>query len=106
MFIQDAFAMAAPTNGQGGAGSILNALLPLVLMFVVFYFILIRPQQKKAKKHQEFLNQLAKGDYVITNTGMYGRVHGITDLVVILEVGENVKIKIAKPYIAGKVEEK
>ena len=52
MFIQNAFAMASQASGQGGAGSILNALLPLVLMFVVFYFILIRPQQKKAKKHQ------------------------------------------------------
>ncbi len=106
MFIEDAFAMASPSAGQGGASGFINAFLPLILMFVVFYFILIRPQQKKAKKHQEFLTQLTKGDYVVTSSGMYGRVHGVTDAVVILEVGDNVKVKIAKPYIAGRVEEK
>ena len=107
MFIQNACAMGSQAGGQGGgAFGFLNALLPLALMFVVVYFILIRPQQKKTKLHQDFLSKLAKGDYVVTSSGIYGKIYGVTDTFVTLELADNVKVKIAKPYIAGKVEEK
>ena len=75
-------------------------LLPLALMFLVFYFLLIRPQQKKAKQHQEFLKNLKRDDEVVTASGMYGTVSGLTDQVVTLEIAPNVKIKVDRFQIA------
>ena len=91
--------------GPGGAapgGGMMGALLPLLLMFLVFYVLLIRPQQKRTKEHGEFLNSLKKGDEVITSGGIYGKVTGITDNVVTLEIADKVRIKIQKANIAGK----
>jgi len=79
-----------------------TALLPLVLMFLVFYFLLIRPQQKRTKEHRDFLGALEKGEEVITTGGIYGRVTGITDSVVTLEIADKVRIKIQKANIAGR----
>ena len=77
--------------------------LPLVLIFVVFYFLLIRPQQKKAKDHQAFLSNLKKGDAVVSSGGLIGTVTGLTDTVVTLEVADNVRVKVSRPYILGAV---
>jgi preprotein translocase subunit YajC len=71
-------------------------------MFAVFYFILIRPQQKKAKEHQAFLSALKKGDRVITRGGVLGRVTGVADNLVTLEVQEKVRIQVLKSYIEGR----
>ena len=90
---------AAPAAGPGGIG----AFLPLIMIFAVFYFLLIRPQQKKAKEHQAFLAALKKGDQVVTNGGIHGTITGITDRVVTLEIADNVRIKVSRPYIAGSV---
>jgi preprotein translocase subunit YajC len=79
----------------------MGALLPLVLMFLVFYLLLIRPQQRKTKQHREFLNSLKKGDEVITSGGIYGRVTGITENVVTLEVADKVRIKVQRSHVAG-----
>jgi preprotein translocase subunit YajC len=89
---------------QGGCmgGGLMGMMLPLVLMFVVFYFFLIRPQQKKQKEHQDLLNQLKKGDQVLTSSGILGRITGITDQWVVLELQEKVRIKILRSHIAGK----
>lgn len=87
---------AAPAAG-GGFG----AFIPLILIFVVFYFLLIRPQQKKAKEHQQFLSNLKKGDAVITSGGLYGTVTGLTDTVVTLEIADNVRVKVARAYVIG-----
>ena len=94
-----AYAMA-PHGGEGG-GQGLVALIPLILMFVIFYFLLIRPQQKRAKQHQEFLNSLKKGDNVVTAGGIIGKVLDIDGDVVTLDLGINVKIKVLKNSIAG-----
>jgi preprotein translocase subunit YajC len=75
--------------------------VPLVLIFIVFYFLLIRPQQKKAKEHQNYLSNLKKGDKVITGGGIHGQITGITDSVVTLEIAENVRIKVNRAAIAG-----
>jgi preprotein translocase subunit YajC len=75
--------------------------VPLILIFVVFYFLLIRPQQKKAKEHQNYLANLKKGDRVITGGGIHGQITGITDTVVTLEIAENVRIKVSRSAIAG-----
>ncbi len=77
--------------------------VPLVLIFVVFYFLLIRPQQKKAKDHQNFLGSLKKGDAVVSSGGLIGTITGITDTVVTLEVADNVRVKVSRPHILGAV---
>jgi preprotein translocase subunit YajC len=96
-----AFAMGSPAGGQaaGGQSALMN-LVPLVFMFAIFYFLLIRPQQKKAKEHQALLSSLKKGDQVVTAGGMHGKVTAIDDTIVTLEVATGVNIKINKGFIA------
>jgi preprotein translocase subunit YajC len=76
--------------------------IPLILIFVVFYFLLIRPQQKKVKEHQELVANLKRGDAVVTSGGIYGEITGMTDTVITLEIADNVRIKVARGHIAGK----
>ena len=74
--------------------------MPFALMFVVFYFLLIRPQQKKMKEQEQMVSGLQKGDEVVTQSGIFGKIHGITDKVVDLEIANNVRIKILKAQVA------
>ena len=94
-----------PQAGQG-AGSMLVSLGPIVLIFVIFYFLLIRPQQKKQKEHQKLLTALTKGDKVVTNSGMFGVISSINEEknIVVLKISENVKVEFTKSSIAGKIE--
>lgn len=99
-----AFAMAGPSGGGAGAGGGMAAfqqIIPLVFMFAIFYFLLIRPQQKKAKEHKALLDALKKGDSVITAGGVHGKVNGVDDNIVTLEIATGVNIKITKSYIAS-----
>jgi preprotein translocase subunit YajC len=80
--------------------STLGMVLPFVLMFAVFYFLMIRPQQKKMKEHESLMGSLQKGEEVITQAGIYGKIHGIADKFITLEVDNNVKIKVLKNQIA------
>ncbi|HVN72953.1 MAG TPA: preprotein translocase subunit YajC [Desulfomonilia bacterium] len=82
--------------------SFLMSVAPLVLIFIVFYFLLIMPQQKKAKEHKQMLESIEKGDDVITSGGIHGKVVGITDNVLTLDVGEKIKIKVSREFIAHK----
>jgi preprotein translocase subunit YajC len=100
-----AYAMGTAGEEGGAAQGLGGMLFPLIMIFVIFYFILIRPQQKKAKQHQEFLNRLKRGDEVITSGGIYGKVTGLTDKVITLEVANNVRIKVSRNQIAGLKEE-
>jgi preprotein translocase subunit YajC len=93
-------AWAADAAVPAGMANI-TQFVPLILIFIVFYFLLIRPQQKKAKEHQNYLANLKKGDKVITGGGIHGQITGITDTVVTLEVAENVRIKVSRSAIAG-----
>jgi preprotein translocase subunit YajC len=95
--IDIAYAQTGP--GIGGPGQMLT-FLPLVLIFVIFYFLLIRPQQKKAKQHQEMLGKLKKNDDVMTSGGIYGKVVALADEVVTLEVAANVRIRVNRPQIS------
>ncbi len=97
-----AFAMAGGQAQQGGGNPIV-AFLPLILIFVIFYFLLIRPQQKRAKEHQKFLEALKRGDKVFTSGGIIGHVVRVEDNVVTLEIAKDVHIKVLKSYIAGPV---
>lgn len=83
----------------------MQLLLPFILIFVVFYFFMIRPQQKKQKQHQTMLGSLKKGDKVVTNSGMLGVIWGIDDKEnkIVLKFGDDLKIEFLKSAIAGKV---
>ena len=81
------------------AGSAFGSLIPMILIFVVFYFLLIRPQQQKAKLQQAFLGSLKKGDVVITTGGLHGTIKGLTDKVVTLEIAENIRVKVSRQNI-------
>ena len=93
-----------PTPDAGGqpagGASALMQFLPLVIIFVIFYFLLIRPQQKRQKEHQSLLDALKKGDKVITSGGIYGLVEAVTEHTVTLKIAENVKVKFGKGNIA------
>ena len=101
-FTAVAEAMGLPGVGSGGSGAGGYAgLIPLVLMFVIFYFLLIRPQQTKAKKHRELLSNLKRGDSVITSGGIYGRIAEINENIVVLEVADKVRIKVGRGFVSG-----
>ena len=91
-------AYAANGAAPPAAGGLMG-FVPLILIFVVFYFLLIRPQQKKAKEHQVFLGNLKKGDDVVTSGGIHGRITGLTDAVVTMEIADNVRIKVTRSSI-------
>ena len=76
-------------------------MIPLVFMFAIFYFLLIRPQQKKAKEHRALLDGLKKGDRVVTAGGMHGMLSALDDQVVTLELAPGVNVKIGKGFIAS-----
>lgn len=101
MFISSAFAQTAPAAAAGGdIQSSLMGMLPLVLMFVVLYFVMIRPQMKKAKEHKTMVDALAKGDEVVTAGGMLGKVAKLGDSNLSLEVAEGVEIQIQRTAVA------
>lgn len=97
--INTAFAMGQHAGGQGGAAGGFTAFVPLILMFVIFYFLLIRPQQKKAKEHRDMVNNLKKGDRIITSGGIHGTITSLDDTSVSVEIAEKVKIKLARGNI-------
>jgi preprotein translocase subunit YajC len=96
VFISQAFAQAAPAAAAGGAESTMLSLLPLVLMFVVLYFIMIRPQMKKQKEHKAMIDALAKGDEVVIAGGVLGRVAKLGDSYVHVEVANNVELQVQR----------
>ena len=91
---------AGPAAGAGGAGGIAS-FIPLILIFAVFYFMLIRPQQKQAKQKQVFLNELKNGEKVVTTGGIHGTITGLTDTVVTLEIADKVRIKVTRNSIGS-----
>ncbi len=91
-----AFAEGAPTGPAGG----FTPMIPLVLMFGVFYFLVIRPQQKKQKEHQRFLTELKKGDMVVTQAGIIGTIRTLSERFVTLEVDGDVCLKMLRGQIA------
>ncbi|HVN87059.1 MAG TPA: preprotein translocase subunit YajC [Candidatus Binatia bacterium] len=87
-------------QAAGGAPPALVSFAPLLLVFVVFYFLLIRPQQQKAKDHRQMLENLKKNDEVITAGGLYGRVVNLESRIVTLEIAPNVRVRVDRPQIA------
>ena len=95
-FINNAWAQAAPAPGGSGIGNIIF----IVVMFAVFWFILIRPQMKQAKEHRNMVAALAKGDEVVTSGGVLGKINKIGDNFIVLEVAENIEIKLQKSSVS------
>lgn len=86
--------------GQGGPAGLITSLVPLILIFVIFYFLLIRPQQKRAKEHKSMIDNLKKGDKIITSGGIYGVIEAVGTNTITIKVAENTKVKIGKAYVA------
>ena len=93
LFFNTAWAQDAGVAGSGGAWM---QMLPLVLIFVVFYFLLIRPQTKRAKEHKEMVGKLQSGDEVVTNGGLLGRIAEVGDNFITLEVADGVTIRVQR----------
>jgi preprotein translocase subunit YajC len=96
-FISDAMAQGAEAQG----GGTLELILPLLLMFGIFYFLLIRPQQKKAKEHKNMVGALGKGDEIITNGGLLAKITGVDDNFLSCKISDNVEVKIQRHAVAS-----
>ncbi|MES2319821.1 MAG: preprotein translocase subunit YajC [Pseudomonadota bacterium] len=99
MFISNAYAQAAPAAANSGLMGNLGTFVPLILMFVVMYFLMIKPQQKKAKEQREMMDALAKGDEVVTAGGILGKVISVKDTYVTIEVAANTEVVVQKHAI-------
>ena len=116
-FISDALAAEAPAMAAGGQaqGGGLEPLIMLGLLFVLFYFLLIRPQAKRAKEHKQMVGALSKGDEVVSNGGLLGRIADLDESFITMEIADGVKVKVQRQAVAtlvpkgtfkGKAEEK
>jgi len=94
-----AYAMGA--GGGAAPGGDMNFIIVMVAIFAIFYFLLIRPQQKKQKETKEMLSNLTHGDMVITAGGLHGKITAITEQIVTLEVADKVKVKVSRAHIVG-----
>jgi len=102
MFFENlAHAMGQAPVADGQPGGPLMTFMPLILMFVIFYFLLIRPQQKKQKEHKQMLENLGRGDRVITAGGLYGRVIEAKEDILTLDVGSNVQVQVGRAFISA-----
>ncbi|HEY0793000.1 MAG TPA: preprotein translocase subunit YajC [Chthoniobacterales bacterium] len=99
LFLAQQAAPAGP--GPSPQSNMLTSFLPFVFMIVIFYFLLIRPQQKRQKAHQNLLTSLKTGDRVVTSSGMHGLIANVKDSTVVLKVADNVKIEFDKSAIAN-----
>lgn len=105
MIIDSALAMAQNSGGGASGGSGIGAsLFPMIVVFLIFYLVLIRPQRKREREHQLFLSKLEKGYEVLTHSGIIGKVVGITEKYITLELAPNTRVKMLRSAVAGRVE--
>ena len=95
-----AYAMGGGLGGGSGSGGFMS-FVPIIGIFVIFYFLLIRPGQKQARRHQDFISNLKIGDRVVTSGGIHGEVKGLTETTLTLEIADKVRIKVTRSAIAG-----
>ncbi len=100
LLIANAHAQAAPAQPNP-----IMSMLPLILVFMVFYFLMLRPQKKKMQQERDFVSTLQKGEEVYTKAGIIGTIYGVTDKIITLEVENGVKLKILKSHIGGSAKE-
>jgi preprotein translocase subunit YajC len=101
-FISDALAEGAAAGAAQPGGGLLG-MLPLLLIFVLFYFMLIRPQTKRAKEHKSMVEALSKGDEIVTNGGLLGRVTDVGESFVTVKIADGVEVKVQKQSVAALV---
>ncbi|MCL1961223.1 MAG: preprotein translocase subunit YajC [Desulfovibrionaceae bacterium] len=100
MFISNAFAQTAPAAAADGSpASSLMSFLPFVLMFVVLYFIMIRPQMKKQKEHRALIDALAKGDEVVTASGLMGKIASVSDSAIGVQIAAGVEVQMQRSAV-------
>ena len=90
------------TGGEGASG--FTGFIPLILMFVIFYFLLIRPQQKRTKEHRQMISAVKKGDRIVTSGGIHGRVTGADDTTLTVEIADKVRVKVARGNVANLIQ--
>ncbi|MCB9556797.1 MAG: preprotein translocase subunit YajC [Deltaproteobacteria bacterium] len=105
----DLLSLIAQAQGKGGGSAVpgcggggIHQLALMALMFLVFYFLLIRPQQKRAKDHREMLSNLRRGDRIITVGGICGTITGLTDRFVTVELAEKIRVRVLRSHVQGK----
>jgi len=98
--IATAYAMGSAGGGKMGGGGDWSFIVVMVILFAIFYFLLIRPQQQKQKELKAMIDNLAHGDTVLTSGGIHGKVVGLTDAIVTLEIADKVKIKVSRSFIS------
>jgi len=96
-----AYAMGAPGGGGTGGGLDPSFFIMMAVLFAIFYFLIIRPQQKKQKELKEMLSGLSYGDLVLTSGGIQGKITGLTDTVVTLEIADKVRVKVSRSFIVS-----
>jgi len=94
-------AYAMGQAGGGTPGGDYQFIIMMGLIFVIFYFLIIRPQQKKQKELREMIQNITHGDTVVTSGGLYGKVTGLTDAVVTIEIADKVRVKVARTHISA-----
>jgi len=100
MLISSAYAQAQGGAQAGTGGSLVELLLPLILIMVIFYFLLIRPQQKRMKQHREMVGAIRRGDTVVTSGGLIGKVTRVSDDELQVELAEGTRVRVVKSTIA------
>lgn len=103
-FVHQVFAQEAAQTATTGAPKqpgAMEMLFPFILVFAIFYFLVIRPQVKRQKVHQKFISELKRGDEILTTSGIFGTIEGLTDRFVTLEVADGVSIKVLRSQIAS-----
>ena len=93
----------APQGGEGGGGSLISTLIMFGAIFAIFYFMIIRPQQKRAKEREKLLSNVEKGDKIITSGGVHATIVGLEEKTVLIEIAPNVKVKIERSAIGSVV---
>ena len=94
----------AQASGQTQAPGFMDTLPMIAMIFLIFYFLIIRPQGKKIKKHNEFITKMKRGDKVLTSGGIFGTIEGLSDAFVTLEIADDVSIRILKSQISSTVD--
>jgi preprotein translocase subunit YajC len=95
-------AAPGPQEGQRSPGSGLGFFLPLIAMFLLLYALVIRPQSRQQKEHKKLLSQIQRGDHIVTSGGLHGRVTGVADDVLTVEIAERVRVKINRVAVAAR----
>ncbi|MGC8595278.1 MAG: preprotein translocase subunit YajC [Candidatus Kryptoniota bacterium] len=97
--------LMAPQGGGDAGSGMISTIVMFALIIFIFYFMIIRPQSKRQKERQKMLDALKKGDKVVTSGGLHGRVVGLEDKTVLVEIAENVKVKVEKSAVAAVIQE-